>query len=194
MSTSILSAVTLGLDLVVLERMAGSALALLTTPTPWFADLIDEASEGRPITISQAFPFLETFLSDAEAFWREQRSGQLRSGLFAAGDGDARHQLEAVAISAGSRRLLVIARPDTAAGTQTLLQRAREATLHGEALEKRLDAARKAARSLRQALDALTRTDLNAQQQQALDALTRAQQQLFQAIDPADPADPPVGR
>ena len=78
-SASMLAALMSILDIVVLERLHGGAFKQLTNdPAPsWFTEAFANVLEGSPATLAQAFPILDPFLSDAEAFWGRTNYGRL---------------------------------------------------------------------------------------------------------------------
>ena len=72
------------LDLVVFERLPDGVFVRVGSAQPptWFSRLFLDAAQHEPVTIAQAFPFLDRFLAEAEDFWREKREHRLRSDPF----------------------------------------------------------------------------------------------------------------
>src|SRR6185369_17197898 len=103
---------------------------------PWvehvvLADVSDPAS---------AFPFLEVFLQEASALWREGQDGERRSGFWSqrTAGGTPAH-LTARAVRMGSLELLTIASSeDDYRDHQLLAQRGRESSLALEQLRKEI--------------------------------------------------------
>jgi hypothetical protein len=84
-TSSVLGEVLARLDLVVFERLPEGVFWRIAREQPpaWFSRLFPEAAQSEPgTTISQAFPFLEPFLSAAEDVWREGSEQRLRSDAF----------------------------------------------------------------------------------------------------------------
>ena len=131
------------LDLVVLERQPGGAfqLAVGTLPPAWFGHLFREAAHGQPITLTRAFPFLDTFLVEAERFWDAPRGNRLRSDLFVVADASGGElALAASAVAIGMRRFLIIEMPDDYDDRRRALQSAREHVLAHEQFVRRVSA------------------------------------------------------
>ena len=131
------------LDLVVLERLPEGVfqLAVGTLPPAWFAHLFREASHGEPVTVSRAFPFLDTFLAEAERFWDAPRARRLRSDPFIVADASGGElALVASAVSIGSRRFLIIEMPEDFDDRRRALQSAREHVLAHEQYVRRVSA------------------------------------------------------
>ena len=131
------------LDLVVLERLPDGVfqLAAGTLPPAWFAHLFREASHGEPVTVSRAFPFLDTFLAEAERFWDAPRARRLRSDPFIVADASGGElALVASAVAVGSRRFLIIEMPEDFDDRRRVLQSAREHVLAHEQYVRRVSA------------------------------------------------------
>ena len=131
------------LDLVVLERLPEGVfqLAVGTLPPAWFAHLFREAAHGEPVTVASAFPFLDTFLAEAERFWEMPRGGRLRSDPFVVTDRSGGEMaLVASALAVGHRQFLIIELPDDFEGRRRALQSAREHVLAHEQFVRRVSA------------------------------------------------------
>ena len=48
-------------------------------PPAWFVDTFHEVDPSQPVTLLQAFPILDAFLSEAEIFWERRIDGHLSS-------------------------------------------------------------------------------------------------------------------
>jgi hypothetical protein len=148
------------LNLVVLERQPGGAfqLAVGALPPAWFGHLFREAAHGQPITLTRVFPFLDTFLVEAERFWDAPRGNRLRSDPFVVADASGGElALAASAVAIGMRRFLIIEMPDDFDDRRRALQSAREHVLAHEQFVRRVsalvDPAADAARLTGQLLD-----------------------------------------
>jgi hypothetical protein len=129
------------LDLVVLERQPGGAfqLAIGTLPPAWFTHLFRETAHGEPITITRVFPFLDTFLDEAERFWEARRGSRLSSEPFVVADASGGEMaLTASAVAIGGRRFLIIEMPEDFDDRRRTLQRAREHALAHEQFVRRV--------------------------------------------------------
>lgn len=128
------------LDVVVMERrLDGSFVPLVPVPS-WFAGL------GRDGT----FPFLGTFLEEAEQFWSATVRGRLPSGLCAATNPEGREfHFEAVAVAISGRSLLLFELPRGVDDLRSILQEAREEKLARGGLERLLDLRTQAMRDVR---------------------------------------------
>lgn len=140
MSTALFEGVISALDLVVLERMPhGIFLRVGTAPPPdWFRQVMDAAEGEVPATIAEAFPFVDHFLDEAEFFWRQGRTGRIRSEPFIIKDAaGAECCLVASAVVVGHRHLLVLEATTDFEERHRALQSARETVLEHEAHVRR---------------------------------------------------------
>jgi len=117
------------LDFVVLERLEGGFVVVGDGPLPpWFVRVFIHAQDHSPrVTLTDVFPVLDTFLSEADLFWDRTGEGRLTSEAFVVTDslGD---ELPIVATAVGRKlRRFLLMQPDAAfPERQRLLQRARE--------------------------------------------------------------------
>jgi hypothetical protein len=174
------------LDLFVAERQADSSFMAITPPPKWLAQFLVAAADGGPVTIAQAFPYLDGFLSEAEMFWREGTERHLVSAPFTAAGASEELLLRASALNVGVHGVLVLARLRGDADTRPLLQQARENALRHERIREQLDSLKEPARILSQLTRELLETDL-----------TNAQRALAEGISAAtgrvqDTADGPI--
>src|SRR5262245_56329226 len=110
----VLSEIVGRLDLVVFERRPDGIFWRIAPDQPraWFSRLFPEAERNAPITIAQAFPFLEPFLSAAEGVWREGREERLRSDAFTVTDpSGGQIALVASAVAVDNRSFLILELP-----------------------------------------------------------------------------------
>jgi hypothetical protein len=134
------------LDVVVLERLHGGAFRQLgNQPSPsWFAETFHGADPGAPVTLLQAFPVLDSFLSEAEIFWERTRHGRLEGEAFVvAGPGGRNLPLATIAVALEGRHFLLLQRVAGFDDRQHILQRAREQVLAHELVVKRIDELRR---------------------------------------------------
>ena len=156
------------LDLVVFERLSGGAfLPLASAQLPaWIARWPVESAEAEPVTIAQAFPFLERFLVDAEEVWQKPGAGRLRSEPFTATDPAGREMaLVATAIAIGTRHFLILELLFDFEERRQTLQRAREQALEHEAHVRRTGALLPDVETVQQLVQQLTDSGLTPDQQ-----------------------------
>jgi len=134
-STALFEGILSALELVVLERMPhGIFLRVGTEPAPeWFGHVMAAAAGEVPATIAHAFPFVDHFLDEAEFFWRQGRTGRVRSEPFIIKDANgAEVCLVASAVVVGHRHLLVLESTTDFDDRRRALQSARETVLEHE--------------------------------------------------------------
>jgi signal transduction histidine kinase len=141
MSEPIPAGLLAGLELVVLERLSEGSFRVLGDSPAWFTRLHPSAasvSDGfRP---GEQFPFLETFLPEAEDFWRGRHPGRLRSGPWSERSPSGQeYHLEATAMCSGDAQWLLIASlGERYEERRSLLQKARENLLAHDRLTKEI--------------------------------------------------------
>ena len=143
MSDSVLGDVVSVLDLIVLERLPGGAFVQLggQRPPKWFADAFTDAGVGDQVTMLQAFPILDSFLSEAGVFWERTVDGRFEGEPFVvAKPGGENLPIAPVAVAMNRRRFLILQRVSGFEDKQQILQRARERALEHEEIVKRIDA------------------------------------------------------
>jgi signal transduction histidine kinase len=132
-----LSKLMAALGSLVLERDAEGRF-IPRSPCPDWCPLLGFRAPlaGEAFAVDEVFPFLDSFLPDAERVWSATEPGPARSDFWTqiGAAGDEVH-LEASALRADSRDLLVIGRNEELFGqTELVLQRARELRLAHDAL------------------------------------------------------------
>ena len=135
MNADVLAQILARLDLVVFERLPEGVFLRVGTADPpeWFSRMFLDAAPEIPITVAAAFPFLESFLSAAEAAWQQGDLRKLRSDGFTMADPAAGEiGLVAFAIAVEHRRFLVLAASAEFDEHRRTLQRAREHALAHE--------------------------------------------------------------
>jgi hypothetical protein len=172
--SSVLAEIVGRLDLVVFERLPeGIFWRIAPDQSPaWFSRLFPEAERNEPITIAQAFPFLEPFLSAADDVWRKGGGECLRSDVFMETDPSGGEvPLVASALAIDRRCFLILELPYDFEERRRTLQSARQHALEHEAHVRRTGA-------LLTPVDAAQRLA----QQLATSGLTPEQQQLAAGI------------
>ena len=126
------------MDLLAVERTDYYAFVQIA-PAPAWAVRILAAKRGEPLSLASAFPYLDRFITEAEAFWRDGTDRVLLSAPFIAQDGDEEILLRATALNLGPRSVLVIERLRGDADTRGVLQTARDNRLIQERLQRQVD-------------------------------------------------------
>jgi hypothetical protein len=131
MFEELLEDVLRALDVVVLEAKLDGSYTTMSPVPPWF----------RWVSQGDTFPFLGTFMPEAQEFWRKRERGHITSGLCAAVDGEGHEfHYEVWALTLRSGYYLVFERARGADELREMLQKAREEVLARAAAEKRVHA------------------------------------------------------
>ncbi len=125
------------------EYLGGGEFCLLAEPPEWFAEIwrLPE-TEKKSLRLGDDSPFLEGFLTDAEAFWESRAAGALPSGDWIERSreelGAIREiPLQALALTIDDKRVLSIqSQPEAFAERTRVLQTARDGLLVHERLRK----------------------------------------------------------
>jgi hypothetical protein len=189
MSDTLLASLLASLDVVVFERLPHSVFMQVTPSPGWFTHAFGSESQGRSITLAQAFPFLDPFLSDAEAFWSAGETGVLRSEAFTAPAPGGDVLLRAAATTAGRRPLLVLERLVGLADPRGVLQLARDKDLRHEQRERGLAVVRSQVKALVAAVDALPAGEPSGQARPSVEAVRAAAARLASAMNQLAPQD-----
>jgi hypothetical protein len=163
MSADLLSDVFHSLDLFVVERMPDSSFIAVTRHPGWLTPIL-AAAGNTPTTLAQTFPFLDSFLRDAEAFWHSGTGPCITSGAFVVDGRSGELLIRASALNLGERRVLVLERLRGEADTRPLLQKARENTLQHEQLARQIGTLQKSMVTISRLAAELLDTDLTAAQ------------------------------
>ena len=170
------------LDLFVAERLPNSSFVALTPPPRWLTRFLESATEGAPITIVQAFPFLKGFLADAEGFWRDGVNRAMTSGPFAVDDADGELLLRASALNVGVSTLLVLSRLHGDADTRPVLQKARDNALAHERVLRQVGASEASLREVSHLAGTLLSTDLTSAQRAVAEDIAAAARRAQEAL------------
>ena len=170
------------LDLFVAERLPNSSFVALTPPPRWLTRFLASAAEGAPITLVQVFPFLRSFLSDAEGFWRDGVNRSMTSEPFAVDDADGELLLRAWALNVGVSTLLVLSRLQGEMDTRPVLQKARDNALEHERVLHQVSASEASLREVSHLAGALLSTDLTPAQRTVAEDLVAAARRAQEAL------------
>ncbi len=184
------------LDLAVLERQPGGAFRQIGgDPPSWFTQTMKNTDAGRPVTVVQAFPVLESFLNEADEFWRKTAYGRLEGEPFVITDVNGRNlPVAPIAVVMEGRHFLLLHRAPGFDERQRVLQRAREQALGQEKVVKQIDGLRRPVTRIGNAVTDLMKGPLSEGQGAAvativkeLDAL-KAQLEELPKLPPASSA------
>jgi hypothetical protein len=190
---SLLATLVSILDVVVLERQPGGAFRQIGgVPPEWFIETMKNADPGAAVTVVQAFPVLESFLSEADSFWRKTAYGRLEGEAFVVTDTAGRNlPVAPIAIVMEGRHFLLLHRAPGFDERQRVLQRAREQALAQEKLVKQIDALRRPLGRLETFASDLGKQPLS-EMQGALVASIRKELDALKAVVEALPKLPPA--
>lgn len=125
-------------DYLILELKDSDTAKIINNIPNWFTKLKPEINKNEVITFTEAFPFLEVFIIEAQAFWDENKDGKYRSGIWTETSIDTNEiMLQAYAAMKDEKRYLIIQPYDEEFDHKSLaFQMAREQKLAYEKLEK----------------------------------------------------------
>jgi len=133
--------VLVGLGLVLFAREKPDALRLLGKAPGWLGTLWPVLAEGGGLLpVTEASPFLENFLIDAEECWQKGGAERDRSGPWVEQDpSGAELQLEATAMTVDGQSILLLERLGEAfEAKKSVLQRARETVIAHQRLNSEI--------------------------------------------------------
>lgn len=174
------------LDLVILERLPGGALSRLggQPPPAWFAGNLHDVHPQKAVTLLEAFPVLDAFLSDAEVFWERAEDGRLDGEPCVMTVAGGNHlALATVAIKKDGRKFLLLQPVAGFEDRQHVLQRARERALEHEQVVKRIDLLRHPLQTLGQLVTELGAMELGEPQRKHFDRISEQVKTLRQRLD-----------
>lgn len=129
------------LGYVLFAREASGALRLSGEAPAWLGALWPSLTKSdRTLPVTEASPFLENFLVDAEECWRKGGAARAQSGPWVEQDGKrADVQLEATAMSVEGQPILLLERLGEAfEAKKSVLQRARETVIAHQRLNSEI--------------------------------------------------------
>jgi PAS domain S-box-containing protein len=173
------------LNIGVLERAEDGFFRLIGSAPEWLFEFYPDVCLGQAgFRPGEGCPFLENFLIDAEAFWRTQSAGRLKSGLWIAEvPAGAEHALEATAVAVADRKLLLLESCWVAyRERQKTIQTGRELSLDHHRLLRLETALRKSQSELERKVEERTAelTRINALLQQEIAQHKKAEEGLIQ--------------
>ena len=196
MSEAALGTLVSILDLAVLERQPGGAFRQIGgEPPSWFVEAMKNTDPGAAVTVVQAFPVLESFLAEADAFWRTTAYGRLEGEAFVITDASGRNlPVAPIAIVMEGRHFLLLHRAAGFDERQRVLQRAREQALGQETMVKQIDELRRPVTRLGNAVNDLKKQPLSELQAAAVTTIMKeldtlkAQLEALPKLPPASSA------
>jgi hypothetical protein len=200
MPDPLLSTLVAILDIVILERLHGGSFRQLGSehPPAWFTEAFHKADPGTAVTLVQALPVIDAFLSDAELFWQRTAYGRLDGDAFVVTGSDGQNlALMTTAVAMQGRHFLLIQRVAGFDERQKVLQRAREQALAHETLVKKIDALRQPVAKLTTVAGELATSDLDETQRAAMTRASAELETLRKTLDELPKLPPgasPAGR
>ncbi|MGF1602014.1 MAG: putative bifunctional diguanylate cyclase/phosphodiesterase [Thermosynechococcaceae cyanobacterium] len=177
---SIFSGLFERLDTVILAQQLDQSFLIVGKVPGWFCDFCPQR-EGSHIRVEDVFPFLSSFMADAQAHWQNQQTDILESELWVEASPDGQEiPLGASAVLLNTLQLLLIRQEQTVYREQgSLLQKGREAALESQQ-ERKMTAAQLQYSTFYDCLTGLpNQTFLRVQLVQALERLRQEQVSLF---------------
>ena len=178
------------LDMVVFERVTEGVFVRIESgqPPSWFEAVWPDAPRSEPVSLARAFPFLETFLDEAEGLWSEGGDRHLRSEPFMVkGRAGGDSTLVASAVSIDKRSFVVLEAPGDSEERQRTLQSAREHALAHEEHVRRTGELLVPVRAAQQLVQQLATAGLPAEQQNQVNAVGARLAAIVQSIETLAP-------
>ncbi len=197
MTSNVLAGILSSLDLVVFERVAEGIFLRIepAQPPSWFDGVWPDASRNEPVALAQAFPFLESFLDEAEDVWSAAGDRRLRSDPFLVKDragGDS--TLVASAVSVGRRSFVVLESPGDSEERRRTLQGARDRALAYEEHVRRTGELLVPVRAAQQLVQQLATAGLPTEQQNQVNAVHDRLAAIAESIEKLAPLPRGVSR
>ena len=149
------------LDIVAVERLPDRSFKALGPTPDWFIPIQMAAGGGDTEALARAFPFLDHFLDEAAAHWRQPGGSRLKSGPYSATDASGiEFHFEVSTVLADRRIFLLFHLLRDFEDTRRVLQRARERTLDLQKVGLARDRLTKSLSTLRRQLEALHASEL----------------------------------
>jgi hypothetical protein len=172
------------LDIVVVERLPNRSFKAIGFVPDWFVPIQAASAVGDTAELERAFPFLDHFLEEAAAFWRQPEGGRLRSGPYTAKDlHGIEFHFEVSTVLADRRIFLLFHVLRDFEDTRTVLQRARERTLDLQKVGLARDRLKKSLASIDRQLHGLLESDLTPAQKALAEQARRDQQRVAEEIE-----------
>jgi hypothetical protein len=172
------------LDIVIMERLQDRSFRVLGPIPEWFVPIHTASSGGDTPELERAFPFLDHFLEEAAAFWREPGEGRLRSGPYTAKDPyGVEFHFEVSTVLADRRIFLLFHLLRDFEETRHVYQKARERTLELQKVGIRRSALLEKAVALTGQVDALLATPLSPEQTPMAENIRRTSQELAAGLE-----------
>lgn len=153
------------LDIVIMERLQDRSFHVLGPIPDWFVPIHTASSGGDTPALERAFPFLDHFLEEAAAFWRQPGEGRLRSGPYTAKDTyGVEFHFEVSTVLADRRIFLLFHLLRDFEETRHVYQRARERTLALQKVGIKRSALLSKATTLAKEVESLKATSLSPEQ------------------------------
>ena len=130
---SILAKISAGLNLLIIKQVYDRQFQLVGLPPDWLQVCFPEVVQEEGVILpADSFPFLETFIFDADQFWQANQQGTLTSGLWTEVSASEQEiPLQASAVLVDGHRILIIELAQLAyAETFSFLQAGREYQLN----------------------------------------------------------------
>lgn len=126
--------------LAILVPVGGARFRVETAP-PWLASLAPGLAAGDEVDVSNRFPYLDSFLSEAESLWSQATPGFECSGIWVERGADGVEvPVEAIAVVSSTVRLLVLRTPwSEYLEKRTVLTRARSSVLEHDRLQREVE-------------------------------------------------------
>jgi hypothetical protein len=170
------------LGLAVIERLPNSTFHLMTPSPDWLSGAVDAAPSGAQSALGGVLPFLDHFLQQAEAVWKDGPTASANSGPFEATVGGHELLLRATAVTVHERQLLVLERLSGDADARPILQKAREHRLEHEQLVRQIATVHAPAAAVHDGLQKLEGTPLAPEQREIVEHIMRASQDIQAAM------------
>ena len=181
------------LDVAVIERLPDSRFDMVSPSPEWLEAAFEAAPAGSRHLLEGALPFLDQFLSQADAAWHDRGSARAESGPFVTVVDGQEALLRATALTIDNRAILVLERLTGDADTRPILQKARDQMLAAERLTHDAAAVQAPAAAIGRAIADLGAADLPSSAHDIVRTLRAAATQLADVAERL-PKPPPKGR
>jgi hypothetical protein len=171
------------LDVVAVERLPDRSFKPLGPVPDWFIPIQMASAGGDTAALALAFPFLDHFLDEAAAYWRQPEGGRLRSGPYSATDANGiEFHFEVSTVLADRRIFLLFHLLRDFEDTRRVLQRARERTLDLQKVGLARERLNRSLASIGRQLQALLAGEITPAQRALVERAQRDQQNVTDEI------------